>query len=110
MARSAVETFVEGRGRNLNIELVQTLDLGTPPPDGAATPAPCPLFVDLDGTLVATDLLWESVALFVRHYPFEAWRLPLWVLGGKTAFKRRLAERVRPDAALLPYREDVLAF
>lgn len=48
--------------------------------------------------------------LFVRHHPFEAWRLPLWVFAGKAEFKRRLAQRVRPDAALLPYRQDVIEF
>ncbi len=70
---------------------------------------PRPLCVDMDGTLVATDLLWESVLLLARERPLRLPLLPLWLLGGKASFKRKLAEQVVPEAASLPYREDVLA-
>lgn len=76
------------------------------PPVG---PADLPLFVDLDGTLIRGDLLWESAALFVRRAPWSAWRLPWWLLEGKAGLKRALAERVLPDVTTLPYRADVLA-
>jgi 4-hydroxybenzoate polyprenyltransferase len=67
-----------------------------------------PLFVDLDGSLIATDSLWESLASFLRHCPWDAWRLPIWVWKGKASFKREIAQRVIPNAALLPYRPAVL--
>ncbi len=69
-----------------------------------------PLFVDMDGTLVATDLLWETAMLFTSRHPLEAWRIPVWLLGGRPNLKRQLAARCLPDPATLPYREEVLAF
>ncbi len=69
-----------------------------------------PLAVDLDGTLVATDTLWESTLALLRERPLRALALPLWVLGGRARFKSELAARARPDAAALPYRQEVLAY
>lgn len=48
-----------------------------------------PLFVDLDGTLISTDTLWESCLLYVKKYPFKSGRLILWLLKGthQTEFK-----------------------
>lgn len=68
-----------------------------------------PLCVDLDGTLLATDMLWESVVLLARKRPSRLALLPFWLLGGKAAFKQKLAREVIPDAAFLPYRADVLS-
>ncbi|MCP3982877.1 MAG: UbiA family prenyltransferase [bacterium] len=69
-----------------------------------------PLVVDLDGTLVATDTLWECTLALLRERPGSAWALPFWVLGGRARFKSELAARVCPDAAGLPYRPEVLAY
>src|SRR5688572_17638680 len=69
---------------------------------------PRPLCVDMDGTLVATDLLWESVLLLAREQPLRLLALPVWLLSGKAAMKRKLAEQVVPEASSLPYRENVL--
>lgn len=66
------------------------------------------LFVDLDGTLVATDLMWESFLLAVKRDPWLLMRLPMWLVQGRAVAKARLAERACPDARLLPYREEVL--
>lgn len=68
-----------------------------------------PLCVDLDGTLIRTDMLHETVLLLARRSPPSLLRLPLWLAEGKAALKRRIAERVAIDAATLPYRTDVLA-
>jgi len=68
------------------------------------------LCVDLDGTLIRGDLLWESVMLMLRRQPQNAWKLPLWVARGKAGFKDALAQHVAPDTALLAYRADVLEF
>ncbi|GAB4368662.1 MAG: UbiA family prenyltransferase [Acidobacteriota bacterium] len=67
-----------------------------------------PLCVDLDGTLVATDTLWESVVRLLRRNPLWLVVLPLWLLGGRASFKRRVAARVSIDPAVLPYRREVL--
>jgi len=79
-------------------------------PVPAHTPAPdLPLYVDLDGTLTPSDTLHESVMLLLREQPWRLLQLPLWLLGGKAAFKRRVADAVQPDPARLPWREDLLA-
>jgi len=76
----------------------------------SAVQVECPLYVDLDGTLIATDALWESLLLLVRNRPLDLARLPFWALRGKSHFKDRLASRVLPDPARLPYRPEVLEF
>ncbi len=68
-----------------------------------------PLVVDLDGTLIYTDMLWESLLLFLRQHFWQAWRLPFWLLLGKAGFKARIAERVQPNPATLPYDRELLA-
>ena len=62
----------------------------------AALKVGVPLVVDVDGTLVATDLLQEAALQFVASYPLQAFRIPLWLAGGKTNLKTQLANRVKP--------------
>ncbi|MFA6030711.1 MAG: haloacid dehalogenase-like hydrolase [Elusimicrobiota bacterium] len=69
-----------------------------------------PLCVDLDGTLIRTDLLAESVLSLLRKDPLAAFRLPFWLLRGKAHLKRRIAERVDLSAAALPYDSEFLDF
>ena len=69
-----------------------------------------PLCVDLDGTLVATDLLYESFVSFLHEAAGAAWRVPLWLLAGRPVLKRELATRSTVDAARLPYRDAVVAY
>ncbi|PWL17516.1 UbiA family prenyltransferase [Falsochrobactrum shanghaiense] len=69
-----------------------------------------PLAVDLDGTLVATDLLWESLFVLLKKNIFFAFLLPVWLLSGKAHLKREIARRITIDASLLPYRQDFLEF
>jgi 4-hydroxybenzoate polyprenyltransferase len=62
-----------------------------------------PLCVDLDGTLVRSDLVWESLLLLLRRNPLQIARLPLWLLRGRAFLKEKMADAVRVDAAGLPY-------
>jgi len=68
------------------------------------------LAVDLDGTLISGDLLWECVFRLVRANPFFALMLPVWLLAGKARFKHEVFSRVRVDPASLGYRPEVLRF
>lgn len=68
-----------------------------------------PLVVDLDGTLIHSDLLWESIVLFLKKNILRAWLLPVWLFAGKAAFKDKLAREVDLDPAALPYDPAVLA-
>jgi 4-hydroxybenzoate polyprenyltransferase/phosphoserine phosphatase len=67
-----------------------------------------PLCVDLDGTLLKTDLLWESALGLVKRDPGALAKAPFWLLSGRANLKRRLAELAALDVALLPYRDEVL--
>lgn len=71
--------------------------------------APLPLVVDVDGTLLRTDLLHEAALQFVARHPFESWRLAAWTLGGKPRLKAALAGRVGCGAETLPLRDEILA-
>lgn len=68
-----------------------------------------PLCVDCDGTLIATDLLYEAFFLLLKQYPLGLFFLPFWLLKGKVYLKERLAEHVEFNWASLPYREKVLS-
>ncbi|HXI99639.1 MAG TPA: UbiA family prenyltransferase [Micropepsaceae bacterium] len=71
--------------------------------------APLPLCVDLDGTLVRSDTLVESLASGMRN-----WRIWLALLGvftkGRAAMKREVAEIEPVNAATLPYNEELLEY
>ena len=67
-----------------------------------------PLVVDLDGTLVKTDLLIESLFSLLRQEPLSLFALPFWLLKGRTHLKHEIARRVRLDVASLPYRTVLL--
>jgi 4-hydroxybenzoate polyprenyltransferase len=67
-----------------------------------------PLCVDLDGTLLRSDSLHESVLLLLRTRPLRALLLPVWLLRGRAALKRNIAEHVAVDATTLPYHAGLL--
>ena len=68
-----------------------------------------PLVVDLDGTLLRTDLLVESALAAVRAAPLDALRMPGWLAHGRARLKHELAARGRVDPGALPHDELVLA-
>ncbi|MBS3651307.1 UbiA family prenyltransferase [Pseudaminobacter sp. 19-2017] len=67
-----------------------------------------PLAVDLDGTLIATDLLWEGLFLLLRKNPLLFFLVPFWLLKGPASLKCEIARRIEIDPAALPYRKEVL--
>lgn len=67
-----------------------------------------PLVVDLDGTLIRTDMLVECASQFLIQNSFQFFKPLLWLLRGKTVLKTELAERVALDPSALPYNVDVL--
>ncbi|WP_165252399.1 UbiA family prenyltransferase [Paludisphaera soli] len=69
-----------------------------------------PLCVDLDGTLIATDLLWESYFALARSRPTALLLSPAWLLKGRSRLKSEIADRVVLDIGTLPYREAVVDF
>jgi 4-hydroxybenzoate polyprenyltransferase/phosphoserine phosphatase len=66
------------------------------------------LCVDLDGTLIRGNVLWESVLALLRTRPIMLLLLPFWLLSGRASFKHKVAARVHLNPARLPYRQQVL--
>jgi 4-hydroxybenzoate polyprenyltransferase/phosphoserine phosphatase len=66
--------------------------------------------VDLDGTLIAGDLMWESLLLLIKRAPLAALMVPLWMLRGRAFLKHQIAMHVTLDPGTLLYRDEVLAF
>ena len=81
-----------------------------PGKSGTDSASVLPLCVDLDGTLVRTDLLVEATFALLKKNIFTAFLLPLWLLRGKAYFKDQIASRVDIDARLLPYQTEFLEF
>src|SRR5579863_2805316 len=69
-----------------------------------------PLCVDLDGTLVKSDTLIDSLLVLARTHPLLLLRLPGMVLRGKAAFKAFVTENIALDVAHLPYNRKLLHF
>jgi 4-hydroxybenzoate polyprenyltransferase len=68
-----------------------------------------PLVIDLDGTLVATDLLLECFFIVLRQHPLRLLLLPWWLLHGVARLKRELARLAVPDVHTLPYRRELVS-
>jgi 4-hydroxybenzoate polyprenyltransferase/phosphoserine phosphatase len=67
-----------------------------------------PLCIDLDGTLVKTDLLVEALLGLVRTHPLKTLLIPIWLMRGKAYLKGRVAELVELDVTTMPYDERVM--
>jgi 4-hydroxybenzoate polyprenyltransferase/phosphoserine phosphatase len=72
--------------------------------------AAVPLVVDMDGTLMATDVLVEGAIALLKRNPLSAVQMLGWLAQGKARLKARIAERALLDLAHLPYRPQVLAY
>ena len=69
-----------------------------------------PIFVDLDGTLLHSDMLWESFASALRVAPVRLMGALLGLLlgRGRAFFKAAVAALGPVEASTLPYRGDLL--
>jgi 4-hydroxybenzoate polyprenyltransferase len=77
---------------------------------GAVQTAERPLCVDLDGTLVKSDTLVDSLMVLARRHPVDVLNVPGWIAKGKAYTKSQLASRVALDAAHLPYNLPLLNY
>jgi phosphoserine phosphatase len=74
-----------------------------------ALPVSMPLVLDLDGTLIAGDLLYKSFFSILRRNPLIVFGCAKWLLAGRAALKRQLALRNRIDWDRLALHQDVVA-
>jgi 4-hydroxybenzoate polyprenyltransferase len=69
-----------------------------------------PLCVDLDGTLVKSDTLADSLMILGRRRPSALLRTPFWAIKGKAHLKSQVASLVTLDVAHLPYNRPLLDY
>jgi 4-hydroxybenzoate polyprenyltransferase/phosphoserine phosphatase len=69
-----------------------------------------PLCVDLDGTLVKSDTLVDSLLVLLRTHPALLVRLAGRIFHGKAAFKAYVTDSVSLDVAHLPYNRKLIQF
>lgn len=68
-----------------------------------------PLYVDLDGTLIYSDCLYESFLRLFRVNPFAIFMAIYWLMkGGREYMKAQIAERAEIDILTLPYNEPLI--
>ncbi len=71
---------------------------------------PAPLCVDLDGTLIRSDVLLESILNIIIRKPYLLLCFPLWLSRGKAWFKHKVAENASIAPELLPYNQELLDY
>jgi 4-hydroxybenzoate polyprenyltransferase/phosphoserine phosphatase len=69
-----------------------------------------PLCVDLDGTLVKSDTLVDSLLVLARNRPRLLLQFPGALFRGKASFKAFVTSHIELDVAHLPYNRKVLHF
>ncbi|HEY4379608.1 MAG TPA: UbiA family prenyltransferase [Acidobacteriaceae bacterium] len=77
---------------------------------GHAAAAEVPLCVDLDGTLVKSDTLLDTVVVLTRQSPASLLQFPRWVAQGKASFKRQVSLITEIDVVHLPYNQPLLEY
>lgn len=66
------------------------------------------LCVDLDGTLIRSDLTFETLLAALKRAPWVLFMLPWWLVKGRSHLKHELALLAQPDVSVLPYNPDVI--
>lgn len=66
------------------------------------------IVVDLDGTLIKTDVLLESLFLFLRNFYFRIFEILKHLLLGKARLKLFLYDNLQLDVTALPYNHALL--
>lgn len=68
------------------------------------------VYVDLDGTFIKTDMLFESCLSLLVTNPFYLLYLPLWLMSGVANLKSQIARRVTLDFRILPLNTELTDF
>ena len=98
-----------GKGESMSLESVPLQSAPTALEASGAANA-LPLCVDLDGTLVKSDTLVDSVVVLARQNFRTLLQFPRWLMQGKAAFKRNVSTVVQLDVAHLPYNQPLVEY
>jgi hypothetical protein len=69
-----------------------------------------PLCVDLDGTLIHTDVLWEGIKFMLRHKPLALLGMLPLLRGGRAPFKQAVSAASTLNVDSLPWRESLISW
>ncbi|HEY5370535.1 MAG TPA: UbiA family prenyltransferase [Hanamia sp.] len=69
-----------------------------------------PLIVDLDGTFINTDLLYEGIVSLVKKKCLYIFLLLPWLMKGKAHLKNKVSGIAQINLELLPYNVELLEF
>ncbi len=78
--------------------------------DAEQTLPPAPLVVDINRTIIKTDLQTESLLALLKREPHCLFLLPLWAARGKFWFEREVSRRSSLEIATLPWRTEFIDF
>lgn len=78
--------------------------------DVSAGAVGCPVVLDLDDTLIRTNVLHELALIYLKGNPLRVFHIAAWLARGKAALKNELSARVTLDVDGLPVNDDVVAF
>jgi hypothetical protein len=74
--------------------MVGSKDIAATDVPAGSVPASAAICVDLDGTLVKSDTLVDSVLVLARLHPGSVLLIPGWIAQGRAAFKRHVTSVV----------------
>ncbi len=69
-----------------------------------------PLFVDLDGTLIKGDCLFEALVYLIKTNPLIIFLLPFYLLKGLASFKYKIFRAALPNPSILQYKHELIEF
>jgi 4-hydroxybenzoate polyprenyltransferase len=69
-----------------------------------------PLCVDLDGTLVKSDTLFEQMVRAIKTDPWSILFVLFWLMRGKLHFKEKINKITGINPELLPYNNEIIEF
>lgn len=77
--------------------------------EAPANPTPSIVVVDMDGTLLVSDSLWETVLQILHDRPWKLIPIIGWLFLGKAGFKDRIST-LCPDPVLPPLDPEVIRY
>ncbi len=69
-----------------------------------------PIYCDVDGTLIRSDLLIESAFASTKKKPWVVLIVPFWIMQGRSYLKARLAESYDMEPSFLPYNDALVTY
>ncbi len=68
------------------------------------------LVVDLDNTLINSDIMINSIKWLIAHKPLLSLLIPVWFIKGKANVKQKLLKHIKFNVAKLNYNQDVIDY